>query len=74
MKTLYKQIKIQYDSSAFEICWIPEHFSAIGRKIIVGKYRGTGKLGTVIEAYPGHYSKDAIEINQTFPLWKVTDI
>ncbi len=74
MKTLYKQIKIQYKDGTFEMCWIPERFASVGRRILIGKHKGTGNLGTVLEVYAGQLSKEEVQINQEFPLWKVTDI
>jgi hypothetical protein len=66
----YKQVKIQYDDGAFEICWIPEEFAHKHRRIIVDD-----KYARVLIIYMDiRLTEDLIEINQKFPLRKATDI
>jgi hypothetical protein len=71
----YKQTKIQYDDGSFEVSWIPAEFAHKNKKIIIGKNKMVGKKATVLEIYSDIlYTADQIDINQRYPLKKVTDI
>lgn len=71
---MYRQCKIQYKSGSFEVGWIPEQFAHNGQKIILGKNKKTGNLATIVEAYVSRLSAEMVEINRTYPLFRVTDI
>jgi hypothetical protein len=75
METKYKQVKIKYkDGGGFEISWIPEVFARVNKSIEIGTT--TRYPATVVEVLSGDksYTKDCLELNRDYPLWKVTDI
>jgi len=71
---LYKQCKIQYSFGSYEVCWIPENFAHKNKSLLIDRDGEASQLCVVEEVYDVRLPKELVEINRTYPLWKVTDI
>ena len=71
----YKQVRLKYDSGAFEVSFIPTQFAKLNKKILVGKNKKKALPATVLEVYDSvALTEEYLQINKNHPLWKVTDI